>query len=357
VTALSEVDCGPIVPQRSELTIDMRDWTMSAAGRAVSFDSAAHTHVLERYLSLVYVLRNHEPGTVVPLRDEDVAILAASLAEREELITEQLRHAMEDSREEVSGLVSWFRKRLWVPRAGALVGVVSVGTLIMVSSDNGLSHAPPSSLPEPDVDTDTRRPVVSAGQILARNVTPIDNTPDTQSASTPSRALSSPDLARPTPTTAVGQRPATHQAEVGAAAEALLPFNWEDALPGWSIVYSGPDGSFRGLTYPYEQTIEMFVRDTDTPEALAGILAHEIGHAIDVTYFGNGERDEWRDARRIGDVQWWPDAYASDFQSGAGDFAEAFAYWALKDPSSSQIAGTPTASELEVLEDLLREIL
>ena len=138
VTSLYEIDCGPIVPQRSELTIDMTDQTLSAAGRAVRLDSAAHDHVLERYLSLVYLLRNHQPGAVVPLRDEDVAILAASLAEREELIAEQLLRSMAEDTDKVNRLVAWLRRRLWVPQAGALVGIVSVGTLVMVSSDNGL---------------------------------------------------------------------------------------------------------------------------------------------------------------------------------------------------------------------------
>ena len=87
---------------------------------------------------------------------------------------------------------------------------------------------------------------------------------------------------------------------------------------------------------------------------LAGsILAHELGHAIDVTHLHNGDREDWQDARQINGAPWWPDAYASDFQSGAGDFAEAFAYWALKDPSSSQIAGTPTPAQLAVLEQIL----
>ena len=101
----------------------------------------------------------------------------------------------------------------------------------------------------------------------------------------------------------------------------------------------------------------MFVRDTDTPRSLVGILAHEIGHAIDVTHLTDADRDTWRDARNLGSPQWWPDAYASDFESGAGDFAESFAYWAVGDPSSSQLAGTPTAQQLTVLDDMVGRFL
>ncbi len=363
VTNLYEVDCGIIVPQRAELTIDMTDRTMSAAGRAVRLDSQAHDHVLDRYLSLVYLLRNSQPGREVPLRDEDLAILAASLAEREELIADQLRRAMADDTDSVRGLVAWFKNRLWVPRAGALIGAVSVGTLVMISSDTALSPNFPTE-PEPDPDPDgagngdgVTRPNAVAGLILPRNTTPATGqAPITDSATPPVSSVDAPDLNRPTPTTAVGERPATRQAEIGAQAEGLLPFDWQAVLPDWRIVYSGPNEGFRGLTYPYEQSIEMFVRDDDTPESLAAILAHELGHAIDVTYLDDGHRDMWRESRQLGDVQWWPDAYASDFQVGAGDFAEGFAYWALKDPSSSQIAGDPTNEQLATLEAILGDI-
>ncbi len=361
VTSLYEIDCGPIVPQRAELTIDLTDSTMSAAGRAVRLDSAAHDHVLERYLSLVYVLRNNNPGTQVPLRDEDIAILAASLAEREELIEEQLLRAMADEHETVNGLVSWFRRRLWVPTAGALVGAVSIGTLVLVSSDTNAATTPST---EPEPDPGDNLPRTAAGLIIPRSAvnSPTDastepTNPDV--ASTPAAPLLEsaprPTIAEGTAPAAVAQTVAT-PATVGAQAEALLPFDWEEVLPGWTIVYRGPDNGFRGLTYPYDKTIEMFVRDDDTPQSLAGILAHELGHAIDVTYFGDDERDDWKDARGI-DAQWWPDAYASDFQSGAGDFAEAFAYWTMNDPSSSQIAGTPTPAQLTTLQDLLDGIL
>jgi hypothetical protein len=340
LTSLYEIDCGPIIPQRAELTIDLTDNMVSAAGHALPLESAAHEHVLERYLSLVYVLRNRQPGSTVPLRDEDVAILAASLAEREELIEEQLLLAMYQDRQSVRGLTRWFRQRLWVPGAGALVGAVSIGTLVMVSADSG-SATETSDAPEPEPDSNRSTasralilPITSAASISVTSTTAAQTT-DSETTAAPA----------PTPQS------------VGEQAQALLPFDLQAALPGWTIIYSGPDSGFRGLTYPYDNSIEMFVRDTDTPTSLAGILAHEIGHAIDVTYLDDGQRDSWREARGIASEPWWPDAYASDFQSGAGDFAESFAYWAVGDPSSSQLAGAPTPEQLAVLQDFVVEIL
>ena len=90
---------------------------------------------------------------------------------------------------------------------------------------------------------------------------------------------------------------------------------------------------------------------------MASILAHEIGHAVDVTYLNGSDRDEWLEVRGIEDSPWWADAFASDFQSGAGDFAEAFAVWAVGDISSPEIAGQPSQAQINVLLGLLDDVL
>ena len=358
ITALYEIDCGPIIPQRAELTIDLTDNLLSAAGHALPLTSGAHDHILERYLSLVYVLRNRAPGVAVPLRDEDVAILAASLAERSELVEEQLLAAMHNEENSVPRLIQWLRQRLWVPGAGAIVGAVSLGTLIMVSSDDGSSSGDTADVPEPDDTTDSGARTL----ILPARLAPA--TPDaasTGSETTSIAALPVSELPAPSTVVSASAPPRADAVEtragIGAAAEALLPFEWQTALPGWSIVYSDANEDFRGLTYPYDSTIELYVRDGDTPESLAGILAHEIGHAIDVTHFDDAMRLTWSETRNIEGAQWWPDAYASDFETGAGDFAEAFAVWAVNDPSSSRVAHQPTSSQIRVLQSLIADIV
>lgn len=327
VTSLYEVGCGPIIPQRAELTIDLTNNLVSASGKALPLQSDARDHILDRYLSLLYVLRNREPGTEVPLRGEDLDILAASLAERAELIEEQLLAVMGGNVESVNRLTTWFRNRLWVPGAGALVGVVSIGTLVMVTSESS------------DVAISTRpdRPQ-QLGAVKA---------PDPLTVGTP-RTTPLPDATR-----AIDVRAATGVQEMGEAAEALLPFDWRQTLPGWTINYRTADPAFRGLTFPYDRTIDIYVRSDDDPSSLAGILAHEIGHAIDVEYFGDAERTAWLRARNAEQHQWWPDAYANDFETGAGDFAEAVAFWAVGDASSSRIGAEPNRDQVELLEELL----
>lgn len=377
ITSLYELDCGPIIPQRAELTIDLNANLLQASGHALPLDSDAHQHVLDRYLSLVYVLRDRDPGSSVPLRGEDLDILAASLAERRELIEEQLLLAMAKDAADVPGLVGWFKRRLWVPTAGAIVGAVSVGTLIMVSSP---TESPSETLDQPEPEPDTARgllganlgTVFSAAPAGASTTTnqpsttaPTTTTPETTAApaSTVAEATTSSSTTSSTTTTTSSSTttPAALAAadtpqQIGAQAEALLPFDWQQILPGWKINYLGQNDRFRGLTYPYEKSIDMFVRDSDTPESLAGILAHELAHAIDVEHFDDGDRNDWRDARNIGGAPWWPNAYASDFETGAGDFAESFAYWAVRDASSSQLGGNPTADQLALIERLLASI-
>ncbi len=389
VTSLYSIAAGPIIPQRAELTIDLNENVLLAAGHALPLDSAAHDHVLERYLSLVYVLRDRQPGSTVPLRNEDISILSASLAERYELVEEQLLAAMEPDRQSVRGLVGWLKQRLWVPGAGAVVGAVSIGTLVMVSGDgDAVTERITEPEPEPPLEPEQLRSAAAtfAASIGLAPTTPetpdtsdisdIDTTPAIEVVDDTPAAVANPSAdpvaASTTTSTAVtgnaaaaeiagsGEAadvtatPLTPQ-EVGLLAEAQLPFDWQELLPGWKIIYAGENPSFRGLTYPYEKTIEMFVRPGDTPESVAGILAHELAHAFDVDYLNDDGRAEWLRARNIDDAPWWPDAYARDFQSGAGDFAESFAYWAVGDRSSSELGGTPTASQIDLIESFLRD--
>jgi hypothetical protein len=74
--------------------------------------------------------------------------------------------------------------------------------------------------------------------------------------------------------------------------------------------------------------VEVFVRGGDTPEVLAHVIAHELGHAVDVTYLNDAQRAAWLSARGVGrGAVWFPgQSGVSDFATGAGDFAESFAW-------------------------------
>ena len=107
----------------------------------------------------------------------------------------------------------------------------------------------------------------------------------------------------------------------------LVRYDWQRRLPGWQVRFLPGRSGYRGLTYPDDRVIEVFVRGNDTPAELSHVIAHELGHAADVTYLNDRERDAWRSARGIGAATpWFPGVSgATDFSSGAGDFAESFA--------------------------------
>lgn len=116
--------------------------------------------------------------------------------------------------------------------------------------------------------------------------------------------------------------------QVASAALQLVRFDWIARLPGWQLRFHQGRPGYRGLTFIERRVIEVYVRDGDTPELLAHVVAHELGHAVDLTYLGDAERAGWLAARGLGrGTIWFPgEAGVSDFASGAGDFAESFAW-------------------------------
>jgi len=94
--------------------------------------------------------------------------------------------------------------------------------------------------------------------------------------------------------------------------------------PGWQFVGRPEKSGIRGLTYPIEGQVHIFVREDDTEVLLAGVLAHELGHVIDVASFNTEVRDEYQvAAEQNPNTDYWPNAESPDFDTKAGDFAEA----------------------------------
>ena len=84
------------------------------------------------------------------------------------------------------------------------------------------------------------------------------------------------------------------------------------------------------------------------------MFTHELGHVVDVELNTNDDRRRWREQRGIGeDVPWWPSAEAPDFETGAGDFAEAFAVLETGVATRSSVGSQPTADDLALLRELM----
>lgn len=138
-------------------------------------------------------------------------------------------------------------------------------------------------------------------------------------------------------------------------AAAAITYPWQEMLPGWTIQFVPGTSKVAGYTWSSQKHIEVFVRPGDDAGSLARVLAHELGHAVDVTLNTGDDRRTWLAQREADSEDWWPETGKADFSAGAGDFAEAFAYWQLRDTVvRSQVAGTPTATDLALLVQLAR---
>jgi hypothetical protein len=139
----------------------------------------------------------------------------------------------------------------------------------------------------------------------------------------------------------------------GRLALAQISYPWQSRLDTWQIVFSPGREGILGLTYVEEEIIEIFVRDDQSMEMIAHVIAHEMGHAVDVTHLDGDGRRRWQDARGVGQAPWWPDSGATDFETGAGDFAESFAAWQVGPIEfRGELADPPDTNQLGLLAEL-----
>jgi hypothetical protein len=111
---------------------------------------------------------------------------------------------------------------------------------------------------------------------------------------------------------------------------------------GYRLRIAGPLPGVRGRTDTAARTITLFVSPRDAPHRVAHDLGHEIGHAFDAARLSGAERAAYLRARGVPSAPWWPGRRASDYRSGAGDFAEVFALCHAASPDyRSRLAGRP----------------
>lgn len=140
---------------------------------------------------------------------------------------------------------------------------------------------------------------------------------------------------------------------VGREALAGISYPWEELLGDWTIEFQSTADGLYGLTLVPERRIEIYVRPDQSPSMVRHVIAHELGHAVDVTLNDGPDRRRWTEARDLASAPWWPESGATDFWTGAGDFAESFAAWQVG-PSGfrSELAPPPDAAQIELLAEL-----
>ncbi len=320
LTELYKIESGLILPSRSHLVIDLSNQQLSVGGNKQKVQS--EDEILEQYLSLLYILRDTKPGTELTLRQPDLITLEQALEQSIRDIEQELFSLMTKSiiEERAFGL----SQAMIIPAAGLLVGMTAFGSLVFLDG-------------QPSIQTPDLQPV-------------------TELLSNPSPAAQAPVVTLP-PATSNSETPRSSNleelspVEVGRLAEQEIDYDYASLLPGWSIEYRQDRPGFRGLTFTREKRIEIYVDPGESTSSVAGILAHEIGHAIDVEYLTTEERSQWREARDLPNA-WWPGNGLSDFHVGAGDFAEAVAFVIADSPSDSE-HGDFTPEQIELARQLL----
>jgi len=518
ITRLYGVNTGEVVPARSRLVVDLANGQMGVGDQTLTLPSTAVDDVLERYLALLYMLRNLRPGAGLTLRDRDLVVLSETLQRELAVVEQRLGQLMLG--QPVAERHRLLRGRLAVPAAGLLVAATAAGTLIMVSGATGSNDTNISAASSPEVaalsigqvvDAPVRAAIalpdsagsVSLGTATIGNVdsnraptfeqvsahelggvlagseaedaqaedapaieddapaveddapavedeapavedaTPAveddapaveDDAPavedeapavedeapaaedeapavedeapaveeavtasesfeaDSAVAGTPANEIVIPsadealaDFVKPeavqsasvpevlptpapvaptaapvAPTAAPTAAPVQEEVvvtagnsyeQLGAQAEAMIPYNFRAALPGWSVHFAGDTPGYRGLTNTSAKTITVYINSGDSASEVAGILAHEVAHALDVQYLNASQREAWLNSRGMPMV-WWPGSGLSDFAVGAGDWAEAIAASWVNSPSDSQYGGF-TADQLALATSFL----
>ncbi len=124
-----------ITPSRVRLEIDRTQGRL-VAGSLVTrvLPDATDQQVFTRYLCLVYALRRVRPGTFLVPRADDLDVLAEALHQNATQSRLHLEHLMRHHRDDLRLGVRSITGRAALPGLGLLVGMTSLGALLMVEA-------------------------------------------------------------------------------------------------------------------------------------------------------------------------------------------------------------------------------
>ena len=134
-----------------------------------------------------------------------------------------------------------------------------------------------------------------------------------------------------------------------ASALAMITFPWQTLH--YEITFMPPQQGVRAMIFEREHRIEVYARPLDDAHHVAYDIAHELGHAIDMTLNNAETRRRWMIMRGIDPATpWFGCNRCTDFSTPAGDFAETFALFLLGPGHfSGRIAPPPTEEQLVTL--------
>jgi hypothetical protein len=130
------IDLATVAPGRACLIIDRQEGRVALGDSVGNFKPEDDDRkIMLRYLALVYRIRNAQPGTPIPSRDDDLAVLADVFGTTSEQVRTELEKLMLRAAPEIRFQFGTFRNRLVVPALGILVALTAAGGLLLTSNN------------------------------------------------------------------------------------------------------------------------------------------------------------------------------------------------------------------------------
>lgn len=152
--------------------------------------------------------------------------------------------------------------------------------------------------------------------------------------------------------------PAAAPADAHARATVARALALIDVRPqelGAVLRVTGPQDGVRADVDPETRVVTLHVR-AEPAHRVAHDIAHELGHLVDHDRMTPPARQAWLRARGAAGRRWWPTGRLSDYATGAGDFAEAFARCHAPSPEfRSRLAPAP-ADACAMLDAVLDDV-
>jgi transcriptional regulator with XRE-family HTH domain len=164
LTTLYGIPTTNLIPARSHLLLDLDEGRLEVGDRTATLegDSLERRDVLARYLSMVYAMRDVNPGQTVPLRLPDLEILSGVLGAPRRQVEDELHELMVRNPDLVSARTRRLKGRLLVPVLGVLVAVTAVGTLLLVNDSDAADVSSTGGAPATTV---VESPTAPAGEV------------------------------------------------------------------------------------------------------------------------------------------------------------------------------------------------
>jgi hypothetical protein len=237
---------------------------------------------------------------------------------------------------------------------GAAVLVAAACAGCGASSDGtDAQSAPPTSLTAATATVPTTAPTTTVAPVETTTTTeaPPETAPEPAPETTTAPAPPPPRATVPyiPPPPAPPPAPRAPAPSFADQVWSFLPGGIADRLSGWTVQWQPSRSGYLAVTWPATHTIDVYVRPGRSAALTAYDLAHEYGHALDVSYLNAGTRGQWGQRRGIDTSSWFGCDMCNDFAAPSGDWAESVAVCLTGNRGTfrSKLAGLPSGADCD----------